>query len=132
MNNTYLYIVDDEDSIRNALERGLRRWARDAGMTIQTFGTPKEILEALRMNAGSVRIIISDLRMPHMDGLALLKTINEEHPTIPGILLTGNIDIDSIVSTNPPGVFSIVEKPWEHEALIKILEKAIQHRAERT
>lgn len=130
MNNKYLYIVDDEDSIRKALERGLRQWARDAGLIIKTFGTPKDFLDDVEINAESIRIIISDLRMPHMDGISLLKMINLKYPMIPGILLTGNIDIESIVTMDSPGVFAVLEKPWEHENLINILDHAMVYRAE--
>ncbi len=130
MDKGYLYIVDDEESIRNALERGLRRWAREAGLIIKSFATPKEILDDLEISAGSIWLIISDLRMPYMDGLTLLKIINAKYPKIPGILLTGNIDIESIVAMDNPGVFSVLEKPWEHENLIHILDKAIKYRLE--
>jgi len=126
----YLYIVDDEEFIRNALTRELRRWSDEAGLTIRSFADPQEILKALESDGESVWILISDQRMPFMDGLTLIKTINRKHPSIPGILMTGNIDIESITADNPPGVFSVIEKPWNHESLIRVLEQASVYRAE--
>ena len=126
----YLYIVDDEEFIRNALTRELRRWSDEAGLTIRSFADPQEILKALESDGESVWILISDQRMPFMDGLALIKTINRKHPSIPGILMTGTIDIESITADNPPGVFSVIEKPWNHESLIRVLEQASVYRAE--
>ena len=131
MKNRYAFIVDDEESVRNALQRGLRRWAREAELTIVTFGSAQETLQAVEIDSDSIRIILSDLRMPQMDGLTLLKLINSKYPSIPGILLTGNIDIESIASKNSPGVFALVEKPWEQEILIDALNRALEYRAER-
>jgi len=131
MQKKYLYIVDDEESIRNALERELRRWAREADLIIKSFETPLEILAAVEKNKDSVWTIISDQRMPYMDGLTLIQMIHEKMPMLPMILLTGNIDIESIVKLNPPGVFSVLEKPWEHETLIRMLERASQYRMTR-
>jgi len=124
MSDKYLFIVDDEDYIRNALERELRHWARDTGMIIKTFESPSEVLDAVKEYGDSVWIIISDQRMPFMDGLTLIGLIHETSPWIPLILLTGNINIESIEASNHPGLFSVLEKPWEHEALIDLLGQA--------
>jgi two-component system, NtrC family, nitrogen regulation response regulator GlnG len=132
MKKRYLYIVDDEESIRSALERELRRWARDSELLIKSFETPQEILKAVEADAESVWTIISDQRMPYMDGLTLIQNIHEKYPMIPMILLTGNIDIEAIVKLNPPGLFSVLEKPWEHDALIRMLDRASQFRMART
>lgn len=126
-----LYVVDDEEGIRNALGRELRNWAREAGLAIRTFGNPMEALDDLSKAADSAWIVISDQRMPQLDGLSLMRSVNASYPWIPQILLTGVPDVESIVAANPPGLFSVLEKPWDHETLLRMVERALLYREAR-
>ncbi|MFX9521808.1 response regulator, partial [Acinetobacter baumannii] len=77
-----VWVVDDDSSIRWVLERALA----GAGLTCTTFENGAEVLEALASKTPDV--LLSDIRMPGMDGLALLKQIKQRHPMLPVIIMT--------------------------------------------
>jgi len=76
------WIVDDDSSIRWVLERALT----GAGLSCTTFESGNEVLDALTTKTPDV--LLSDIRMPGMDGLALLKQIKQRHPMLPVIIMT--------------------------------------------
>lgn len=78
MQRGIVWVVDDDSSIRWVLERALA----GAGLTCTTFENGAEVLEALASKTPDV--LLSDIRMPGMDGLALLKQIKQRHPMLPG------------------------------------------------
>ncbi len=77
-------IVDDDSSIRWVLERALT----GAGLSCTTFESGNEVLDALTTKTPDV--LLSDIRMPGMDGLALLKQIKQRHPMLPVIIMTAH------------------------------------------
>ena len=81
------WIVDDDSSIRWVLERALT----GAGLSCTTFESGNEVLEALTTKTPDV--LLSDIRMPGMDGLALLKQIKQRHPMLPVIIMTAHLTI---------------------------------------
>jgi len=124
-----LYIVDDEAGIRNSLERELRRWRMENGLESIQFDSPEAALLALQLEHGEVRVIISDQRMPGMDGIEFLRRVSEQYPRIGTLLLTGNIDIQDIADQIPAGVHGVLEKPWTREQLMAQVQSAF-HKAE--
>lgn len=127
----HLYVIDDEEGVRAALGRELREWAREAGLAIKVYENPLEALDNLGKAAASAWIVISDQRMPQLDGLSFMRAVNDSYPWIPQILLTGVMDVESIVAANPPGLFSVLEKPWDHETLLRMVERAMAFREAR-
>ena len=85
MQRGIVWIVDDDSSIRWVLERALT----GAGVSCVTFENGNAVLEALATQTPDV--LLSDIRMPGMDGLALLKQIKQRHPMLPVIMMTGSI-----------------------------------------
>lgn len=81
------WIVDDDSSIRWVLERALT----GAGLSCTTFESGNEVLDALTTKTPDV--LLSDIRMPGMDGLALLKQIKQRHPMLPVIIMTAHSDL---------------------------------------
>lgn len=84
MQRGIVWIVDDDSSIRWVLERALT----GAGVSCVTFDSGNAVLEALATQTPDV--LLSDIRMPGMDGLALLKQIKQRHPMLPVIIMTAH------------------------------------------
>jgi response regulator RpfG family c-di-GMP phosphodiesterase len=115
--------VDDEPNVLSALRRELRRTPHN----VDICGSGEEALAKLRERGAAV--VISDLRMPGMDGVELLSRVAREHPDVVRVLLSGNGDFGaSVRAINQGRVFAFVEKPWEHNELITLVDAAIAHR----
>ena len=88
-------------------------------------------LEAVRiLNETSVDLIITDFLMPELNGLQLLAEAKRLHPDVPRILLTGYADKDNAIrAINEVGLFQYVEKPWDNEQLLLVIQNAITARS---
>lgn len=102
-----VWIVDDDQSIRWVLERALSK----AEMDVTSFDSPSALLAALE--SAQPEVIISDIRMPRMDGFELLKRIQSLHSDIPVIIMTAHSDMDSAVSAYEKGAFEYLPKPFD-------------------
>ena len=115
-----LLCVDDEPEILVAL----KRLFRGAGLNIDTANGGKEALKKIGANAYDV--IISDMRMPEMDGATFLQRARELQPKAQRILLTGYSDQDSTIrAINKGKIFSYVNKPWSNNDLRETVMRAI-------
>lgn len=117
-----LLLVDDEVNILNALKRLLIHENFDITATDSPF-------EALHLvSKAEFTVIVSDQRMPHMEGIVLLKKIKTISPIPLRILLTGYADMDVALSAiNEGEVFRFLSKPWNDETLIQTLKQAAEH-----
>lgn len=116
-----LLLLDDEEDIINALKRLLRN-----NYEIIPFNKGDEALDYLQEN--HVDIIMSDMRMPKMDGAEFLAHAREIIPNAIRLLLTGYSDMDSTVKAiNDGGVYTYISKPWNNQDLKLTLEKASDH-----
>jgi phosphoserine phosphatase RsbU/P len=123
----FVLLVDDEQSILNALSRELREWAASRELEIQTAVSGHRGLEILAERAGEAVIVVSDLRMPEMKGSDFLLRVRDVYPEIVTILLTGYSETEEIVKAVKAGIFSFMLKPWESEYLVAELQKAFEH-----
>jgi len=115
-------IVDDEDLVRNALERSLRKEDHEL-ITAESAQQALEILEQDRID-----LIISDHLMPGMTGLEFLKLVKEKYPEIIRIILTGHADLDMVISAiNEGEVYRFITKPWSNEELKLNIRLAFQN-----
>ncbi len=114
----YVLVVDDERSIRVALRRRLEGW----GYTVREAASAADALEM--MLAEPAGIVISDIRMPHHDGLWLLQRIREQWPDTGVIMATGADDIASIERSRKLGAAGYVLKPFDRELLRQALVNA--------
>ena len=116
-----LLLLDDEAEILNSLKRLFRK-----EFDIHAFDDPNEALAAL--NDNNFALIISDMRMPIMDGASFLAQAKEIAPQSVRILLTGYSDMDSTSrAINEGNIFSYVSKPWNNSDLKQLLANAIEH-----
>ncbi|MDP1902117.1 MAG: response regulator [Rubrivivax sp.] len=120
-----LLIVDDEPLVLSALQRALRR---SFGARVQVTVTPSAA-EALRWVAERpFAAVISDLRMPEMDGLTLLALTAALQPHAALLLLTGSADFAVAQrAVNQVGVFRYLTKPWQDDELLVHLQAALEH-----
>ena len=119
--NNSVWIVDDDRSIRWVLDKSLSK----TGLITQTFESGDELLN--RLTYESPDAIISDIRMPGINGLDLLTTIQESHPSLPVIIMTAHSDLDSAVASYSRGAFEYLPKPFDIEDAIAITGRALDH-----
>ncbi len=111
-------VVDDELSLRKVLSATLQR----EGYEVQVASDGEEALAALERDGADV--VVTDLVMPRMDGLTLLRKVVKAHPDVPVIVVTAHGKIDSAVTAMKAGAFDFVTKPFEHDDLKAIIAKA--------
>jgi two-component system nitrogen regulation response regulator GlnG len=117
-----IWIVDDERSIRWVLEKALTQEA----LRVRSFENGDLMLAALPH--ANPDIIISDIRMPGIDGLALLSLVKENYPEIPVIIMTAHSDLDSAVSSISGGAYEYLPKPFEVDEATALVKRALRHR----
>jgi two-component system, NtrC family, C4-dicarboxylate transport response regulator DctD len=115
-------VVDDEASIRDAVQQ----WLSLSGFSVQVFSRAEDCLAALPEHFPGV--ILSDVRMPGMSGLALLDRLQNIDPDLPVILLTGHGDVPMAVDAMRDGAYDFLEKPFSPETLLRNLRRALEKR----
>ncbi|HEX3853501.1 MAG TPA: EAL domain-containing response regulator [Polyangiaceae bacterium] len=115
---TRVLLVDDDEAVRNALRRVLEH----RGYTVVSCGSGSEALEQLA--SGGYDAMVSDVRMPGMSGLRLLRCVREHDLDLPVILVTGNPDLGSATEAVEHGAFQYLIKPIESERLNEVVERA--------
>jgi len=121
MGKDCIWVVDDDRSIRWVLDKALK----NADMEVETFENADGVLRQLRKKTPDA--IITDIRMPGMDGLALLKQIQTDHPNLPIIIITAHSDLDSAVSAYEGGAFEYLPKPFDVDEAVELARRAVQH-----
>ena len=120
MTKARILIVDDEESTREVFAELLQRWDYEVDQTADGHGALKLAAET------RPDVIISDLVMPKLDGLALVRALREEQPDTPVVIITGKGTIDAAVEAVREGVFDFVEKPLDPARLKVILQRALE------
>ncbi|MGA2494151.1 MAG: response regulator FixJ [Roseiarcus sp.] len=114
-----VFVVDDDDAMRDSLDFLLS----SAGCAVRTFEAAERLLEALTdSNCGCV---VSDVRMPGVDGLELLRRIKAARPSLPVVIITGHGDVPLAVEAMKLGAADFVEKPFDDERLIGVVQVAL-------
>ena len=117
-----VWIIDDDSSIRWVLEKALGK----ADIPVASFETGDGALAALQREEPAV--IVSDIRMPGMDGLELLERIHERYPDLPVIIMTAHSDLDSAVSAYKGGAFEYLPKPFDVDEITSLVQRALDVR----
>lgn len=116
-----VWIVDDDRSIRWVLERALSQ----VGIETQAFEKADDVLKQLEKTSPDA--IISDIRMPGIDGLQLLEKIHITHPEMPIIIMTAHSDLDSAVASYQGGAFEYLPKPFDVDDAVALVTRAVEH-----
>jgi len=119
-----LWIIDDDRSIRWVLEKSLEK----AGFNSESFESGNGLLEKLKDTQPDA--IISDIRMPGIDGLELLDQIQEAFPQIPVIIMTAHSDLSSAVKSYKRGAFEYLPKPFDVNDAVAVAQRAVKHASE--
>jgi len=126
MNVEQVWIVDDDSSIRWVLEKALS----GANISVASFEKPEDLLIALEHQ--QPEIIISDIRMPNIDGMTLLSRVTEQFPNLPVIIMTAHSDLDSAVNAYQGGAFEYLPKPFDTDEAIALSRRALTHAREQS
>jgi two-component system nitrogen regulation response regulator GlnG len=116
-----VWIIDDDKSIRWVLEKALEK----AAIATRSFSNAKELLTALQHDLPNA--LLTDIRMPGMDGLELLDKIQHSHPDLPVIVMTAHSDLESAVSAFHGGAFEYLPKPFDIKEVVDLVHRACVH-----
>lgn len=116
-----ILIVDDKEMMRDSLSLAVNR----AGHKAITTEDPSQALDLIRQHRPAV--VITDLKMPKMDGIELLTKIKADQPDLPVILMTAFATISTAVQAMKFGAFDYVQKPFESDEILVVVDRAIQH-----
>jgi DNA-binding NtrC family response regulator len=118
-------VVDDDEAVLSALRRAL------GGAGVRVLTTPDPLAVLWTIGREQVDVLISDLEMPAMTGLALIKRVRREFPDVVRILLTGAASLSSALDAiNEGEVFRFLTKPWEGSELRRTVADALARREE--
>ncbi|HEY5041173.1 MAG TPA: sigma-54 dependent transcriptional regulator [Verrucomicrobiae bacterium] len=115
-----ILLVDDDERLRRAAGKVLAA----EGYHVVSAATGREALEQLKQTA--VALVISDLRLPDLDGIALLKQARELRPEAEVVMITGHASIEKAVEAMRLGAYDFIEKPLDSAALLKTVAKALE------
>jgi len=116
-----VWIVDDDDSVRWVLEKALQR----AEMNVRGFSAPAAALEALGVNGNGVPdVLITDIRMPGMNGLDFAARLQKLGISLPVIVITAHADLDSAVAAYQSGAFEYLPKPFDIDEAVSLVRRA--------
>jgi two-component system nitrogen regulation response regulator GlnG len=116
-----VWVVDDDKSIRKVIELALQQ----EDIAHRSFANAATLLEDLKEQHPSV--IISDIRMPGMDGIELLARLQQDAPHIPVVITTAHSDLDSAVTSYEGGAFEYLPKPFDIDEMLEVTQRAMAH-----
>ncbi|MCK5446004.1 MAG: response regulator transcription factor [Rhodospirillaceae bacterium] len=120
-----VYVVDDDEAVRESLS-----WLiSSVGLKVETYGSAQEFLDAF--DAECPACLIVDVRMPGMNGLELQRRLADKSICLPVIVVTGHGDVQMAVHAMKDGAFDFIEKPYNDQAILDQVQKAIAECANR-
>lgn len=127
-----IWVVDDDKSIRWVLDKALQK----ARLPYRMFADGQEVLEALdywysqpegkRQPGDYPALLLSDIRMPGVDGISLLRDFKKLASDIPVVMMTAHADLENAVSTFQEGAAEYIAKPFDTEELIALIKRFVQ------
>jgi len=120
MNEASVWVVDDDSSIRWVLEKLFQK----AEISVQLFSSGDAMLQEFTQN--SPDLIITDIRMPGIDGVNLLKEIQRQQPELPVIIMTAHSNMESAVASYEGGAFEYLPKPFDIDEMLNLAKRALE------
>jgi two-component system response regulator FixJ len=124
MTDPIVHLIDDDEAIRSAL--GFLLEMND--LPARTYASAVEFLEVADKLTGGC--IVTDVRMPEMSGLELVRRLKERGVTLPIVVITGHGDVPLAVEAMRAGVIDFIEKPFDDEVLLRSIRMALDAKAE--
>ena len=122
MKHPSVLLVDDEEDIRRSTCQSLEL----AGFDVRELGSAEAVLDLV--TPGFAGVIVSDIRMPGMDGMTLLTRVRDIDPDVPVILVTGHGDVQLAVRAMREGAYDFIEKPFSAQHLADVVARALDRR----
>jgi two-component system C4-dicarboxylate transport response regulator DctD len=116
-------LIDDDDQMRRSTVQALEL----AGLQVDAFASAEDALHLA--GPGLNGVVISDIRMPGLDGMTLLQRLRDIDADLPVILITGHAEVSLAVEAMRRGAYDFIEKPFVTQSLVTILRRALDHRA---
>ena len=124
-----VWLVDDDRAIRWVLEKALAR----EQIPFQSFSSASELIARLDLpDEEPPEALVTDVRMPGMSGLELLKEIKDRYPQLPVIIMTAYSDLDSAVAAFQGGAFEYLPKPFDVDQAVALIRRALDQSKQRT
>lgn len=118
IDNCPVLLVDDD----RAMLQSTAQWLSLSGCKVRSFADPVLLLKSIKQ--GKACVVVTDIRMPGMDGMELLRTVHARDPGTPVILITGHGDIPLAVRAMKAGAFDFFTKPFSPEELLDCVRRA--------
>jgi signal transduction histidine kinase len=118
-----ILIAEDEETLREVMAK----ICTDIGHEVVTASDGVDALEKLQKAETPYDLLVTDYKMPRMNGLALLATVRKEFPEMEMIMITAFADIQSTVKAMKEGTFDYIPKPIDREVLIKVVARCLEH-----
>jgi two-component system, NtrC family, response regulator AtoC len=115
-----ILVADDEQNIRRVLAATLQK----EGYEVISARDGEEAIA--RLSAGSIHVVVTDLKMPKVDGLQILEYVQRNQPQVPVIIITAHGTVDNAVQALKSGAFDYITKPFEKSDLIVTIAKAVK------
>lgn len=117
-------VVDDQDRLRAALVRSLRQ----GGYECLEAGSGRAALEVLAERGTEVHVLLSDIRMPEMDGMTLLESVHRQYPDLAVVMVTGVAEVETAVECLQRGAFDYITKPFQLSEVHARIQRALERR----
>ena len=121
-----IYVIDDDEAVRQSIEFLLKT----AGIEVRSFESAKAFLDVLPEITGGC--VVTDVRMPDITGIDLLRRVREVKPELPVIVITGHGDVPLAVEAMKLGAADFLEKPFDDDLLIASARSALHQVADTT